>query len=84
MNQQHAITIVDYIGHFNESYRAIVEKIVQNRKQSELTQASMAEWLEISRTTLIDFEAGKKIDFELLLKYGFYMGIDVKLTIEEN
>lgn len=84
MNQSLPNTIVDNVTQFEVKYKEIVENIVQNRKQSQTTQDEMANWLKISRSTLTDFESVKRMDFSLLVKYGYHMGIDVKLNFEIN
>jgi len=84
MNELNTHTLVDKITQFEQTYKAAVENIVQARKQSETTQESMADWLDISRSTLTDFENCKRHDFNLLIKYGYYMGVDIKLNFEIN
>jgi DNA-binding XRE family transcriptional regulator len=73
---------VENIMQFKTDYRAIVDNLIQCRKQSETTQESMAAWLNISRSTLTDFENCKRVDINLLLIYADRMSVKVKLNFD--
>lgn len=46
------------------------------------TQSELAELLEVSRKTLIDFEKGKRVDFELLTQYAAILGRSVSFKLD--
>ena len=59
------LTEVQNIVHFKDMTKQIVQIIVQNRKQANLTQNELAEMLGIDRRKIIALEAGK---FDLIGK----------------
>jgi DNA-binding XRE family transcriptional regulator len=60
-------------------YNSIVKQLVENRNQSKCTQDTVANWLNVSRKKLIEFENLKRLDIELLCKYSDIYGIDLNL-----
>lgn len=57
----------------------IVTRLIENRKQSGTSQEDCADQLGVSRKKLSEFENGS-FDFDLFLKYCYFMGIDIKLN----
>ena len=68
---------VPNIEHFKTAYRELVPKLVQIRKQSGTNIEQMAEWLNVDRRKIMQFESLKKVNLELLLLYGHKLSVDV-------
>lgn len=60
----------------------IVIQLIANRKQSGISQEDCADKLCVSRKKLSEFENGN-FDFDLFLKYCYFMGIDIKITYSQ-
>lgn len=69
---------------FKTAYRALVQELVQCRKQSGVTQDFLAEWLGVDKRKIISFEGLKKINVEMLLLYGDKFSVDIKLNYQIN
>lgn len=72
------------IAHFNNQYLSIVQNIAQIRKEIPLTQIQMAEWINCSLRTYVDFEAGKIINMPILICASEKLSIDINLTFTIN
>ena len=83
MNQLIENEEVQNIVHFKSVYKQIVQKLLQSRIDSGITQDSLSEWLGVDRRKIISFEKLKKVDLELLLKYAdkFSFDINIKYVI---
>jgi IS30 family transposase len=70
------------IEHFKSLYRELVPKLVNIRKQSGTNINQMAEWLNVDRRKIMNFENLKKINLELLLLYGHKLSVEIHLKYE--
>lgn len=75
------LTEVQNIVHFKQKFKDIVQIIVHNRKQANLTQSQLAYMLGIDRRKIIDLEAGK-FDLNTMLLASDILGISIKLNFE--
>ena len=75
------LTEVQNIVHFKEKAKQIVQIIVHNRKQANLTQNELAEMLGIDRRKIIALEAGK-FDLITMLLASDVLGININLNFE--
>lgn len=75
------LTEVQNIVHFKDMTKQIVQIIVQNRKQANLTQNELAEMLGIDRRKIIALEAGK-FDLITMLLASDILGININLNFE--
>lgn len=66
-----------------ESCNKIVTELIKIRKDAGFSQEFMADWLNVSRKKLNEFENGN-FDFELMVNYCDKFSIDLKLTFEIN
>lgn len=62
------------------TYNKIVKQLVENRNQSKATQDMVANWLNVSRKKLIEFENLKGLDIKLTCEYADIYGIEIKLN----
>lgn len=63
---------------FKKMYKKLVPELVKIRKQSGTNIEQMAEWLNVDRRKIMQFESLKKVNLELLLLYGYKLSVDVK------
>jgi DNA-binding XRE family transcriptional regulator len=63
-----------------EQCNAIVTRLIEVRKEAGLSQAFMAEWLEVSRKKVNEFENGC-FDFELMVKYAAKLSFNIELKM---
>lgn len=75
------LTEVQNIVHFKEKAKQIVQIIVQNRKQANLTQNQLAEMLKIDRRKIISLESGN-FDLKTMLIASDLLGITVTINFE--
>ena len=75
------LTEVQNIVHFKEKAKQIVQIIVHNRKQANLTQNELAEMLGIDRRKIIALESGK-FDLITMLLASDILGININLNFE--
>lgn len=68
------------IEQLKEANLQIVQKLKQERLTANFSEVFMAEWLEISRGKLREFERGK-IDFELMIRYAEKFGVDLSIIL---
>ena len=61
----------------------IVLMLKTQRIRARISQDFMAEWLNVSRKKLNEFENGK-FDFELMVMYADKFSIDIKLNYETH
>lgn len=61
----------------------IVTKLIQIRKDARFSQEFMADWLNVSRKKLNEFENGK-FDFDLMVKYADKLSVDIELNYTIN
>lgn len=64
-----------------KDYREIVTKLIQIRKDAKFSQEFMAEWLNVSRKKINEFENGA-IDFELMINYADKLSVEVELKFK--
>lgn len=62
-------------------YNEIVTKLIQIRKEAKFTQEFMAEWLNVSRKKINEFENGA-IDFELMINYADKLSVEIELKFK--
>lgn len=72
---------VHNVVHFKQSEKDVVQKVVQHRKESGLSQSKLSYLINVDRRKIIDLEAGK-IDFETLLKASDLLGIKIICKFE--
>jgi DNA-binding XRE family transcriptional regulator len=65
------------------NYSEIVTQLIKIRKENDLTQQFIADWLNVSRKKINEFENGR-FDIELLCNYADRLSvtIDLKYAIE--
>lgn len=61
----------------------IVTRLIEIRTSAGFTQQFMADWLDVSRKKINEFEQGK-FDFDLMVSYADKLSVDIKLKIEIN
>jgi DNA-binding XRE family transcriptional regulator len=61
----------------------IVTKLIQIRKDAGFSQRFMAEWLNVSRKKINEFENGK-FDFDLMVQYADKISVDIELSYKIN
>ena len=66
---------------FKSQYDTIVQECVLARNESKLTQKFVAEWIEVDRRRVIEFEKSKTIDVELLCIVCEKFDIDIELIL---
>ena len=69
---------------FKKVYKELVKELVTIRNQANLTQVSMADWLNVDRRKIIQFEGLKKINLELLLLYGDKLSTDIQIQWKQS
>ena len=62
-----------------EQCNKIVTDLIAIRKQANLSQEFMAEWLGVSRKKMNEFEKGD-FDFKLLAKYADKLSVTINIT----
>jgi|694.fasta_scaffold02274_49 DNA-binding XRE family transcriptional regulator len=72
---------VHNVVHFKQFEKDVVQKVVQHRKESGLSQSKLSELINVDRRKIIDLEAGK-IDFETFLKASDLLGIKIICKFE--
>lgn len=70
------------ISTFNKKYKEIVRNIIRIRNEAGFTQQYIAEWIEVDRRKIIEFERGEKYDIDLLLKICDKFSIDLELNFK--
>jgi len=75
------LTEVQNIVHFKEKAKQIVQIIVHNRKQANLTQSQLADILKIDRRKIIALEAGQ-FDLNTMLLTSDLLGITITVNFE--
>ncbi len=69
---------------FKKVYKEIVANLIEIRTQANVNQAQMAEWLEVDRRKIMQFEGLKKINLELLLVYSDKLSVDINFNFNIN
>lgn len=62
----------------------IHEAIRDIRKQNKISQKSLAEEIGVSHITISNFELGKSIGSETLLKIIMYFDIEINLVLKDT
>lgn len=62
---------------FKKVYNDLVAECIARRKSAKLTQADMADWLEVDRRKIMQLEAGEG-GVGLLLNYACRLDIETK------
>lgn len=62
---------------FKSTYEKIVKQLIENRNSSKITQDMVAQWLNVDRRKIIDFENLKRFDVELMCNYCDIYGIEL-------
>ena len=65
---------------FNDSYRDVVQKIVQVRKEAGFTQQFIADWVGVDRRKIIALETAETYDFDTLLKVADKLCVEISLN----
>lgn len=76
------INVTEKLQIYND-YNDIVTNLIQIRKEAKFTQEFMAEWLNVSRKKINEFENGA-IDFVLMINYADKLSVDIKLNYVIN
>lgn len=61
----------------------IVTDLIKIRKAAKFSQEFMAEWLNVSRKKLNEFENGK-FDFDLMVRYATKLSVDIEINYVIN
>lgn len=61
----------------------IVTDLIKIRKAAKFSQEFMAEWLNVSRKKLNEFENGK-FDFDLMVRYAVKLSVDIEINYVIN
>lgn len=64
--------------HIKNKCNEIVTTLIRIRKQAGFTQQFMADWLNVSRKKINEFENGK-FDFDLLIRYSEKLSLEIKI-----
>ena len=75
---------VENYQQFMEHYNKIVDDCRHLRDSAGFTQSFMANWLNVGRWRIIEFESKKKIDLELLFNYSDKLSIDIFINHKIN
>lgn len=67
---------------FKKVYNEILAECIHRRKEAKLSQDYMAEWLQVDRRKIIEFEKGNG-GVGLLLNYADRLDIEVKLSFKK-
>lgn len=61
----------------------IFSKLIRIRKDKRVDQKYLAQYLNITSTTMSRYESGKRhIPVDLLIKYADYLGYELKLMVK--
>ena len=66
-----------------EQCNKIVAELIAIRKQANLSQEFMAEWLGVSRKKISEFENGN-FDFYLMVEYADKLSVDIEINFKIN
>jgi DNA-binding XRE family transcriptional regulator len=75
---------VENYQQFKDNYNKIVDDCRHLRDGAGFTQSFMANWLNVGRWRIIEFESKKKIDLEMLFNYSDKLSIDIFLNHKIN
>jgi DNA-binding XRE family transcriptional regulator len=78
------IKAVENYQQFKDNYNKIVDNCRHLRDGAGFTQSFMANWLNVGRWRIIEFESKKKIDLEMLFSYAEKLSIDIFLNHKIN
>ena len=67
----------------NTQFNKIVTELIKIRKEAGFTQEFIADWLDISRKKLNEFENGK-FNFDLMVNYCDKLSVDLKINYQIN
>lgn len=76
--------IAQNVTSFNTMYKNIVHELITIRKNANVTQDFMADWLQVDRRKIIAFENFRKIDFQILLVYADKLSVSIELNFKIN
>lgn len=62
-----------------ESCNKIIADLIKIRKEAGFSQEFMAEWLNVSRKKINEFENGN-FDFDLMAEYSDKLSVELKLN----
>lgn len=69
--------------HIYTQVNEIVTKLTQIRKDAKFSQKFMADWLNVSRKKINEFENGK-FDFDLMINYAEKLSVDIEIKYKIN
>jgi transcriptional regulator with XRE-family HTH domain len=73
------------LGHATPKPKLLASKLLAIRQTYGLTQAAMAQVLELKATRISEFETGRRLpNLILLLWYSWYAGVAVNLLIDDE
>lgn len=75
---------VQNITTFKSTYKEIVHQLIKIRKETNLTQQFLGDWLGVDRRKIMAFENLKIVDIEILLLYCDKFSIEINLTYKIN
>jgi DNA-binding XRE family transcriptional regulator len=65
--------------HIYTQINEVVTKLIQIRKDAKFSQEFMADWLNVSRKKINEFENGS-FDFNLMVNYADKLSVELKLN----
>lgn len=83
MNQSVENNDVTKSLHIYTQINEIVTKLIQIRKDAKFSQSFMADWLNVSRKKINQFENGK-FDFDLMINYAEKLSVDIEIKYKIN
>jgi DNA-binding XRE family transcriptional regulator len=78
------IKAVENYQQFKDNYNKIVDDCRHLRDGAGFTQSFMANWLNVGRWRIIEFESKKKIDLKMLFSYSEKLSIDIFINHKIN
>jgi len=68
---------------FEEKYKQIVQQVVQTRTEAGFTQQFLAEWINVDRRKIIEFEKATEYNIPILLKLCNKLSIELELKFKQ-
>jgi|JI10StandDraft_1071094.scaffolds.fasta_scaffold374372_3 DNA-binding XRE family transcriptional regulator len=83
MNQSFENNNITEKLHIYKQVNEIVTKLIHIRKDAKFSQKFMADWLNVSRKKINEFENGK-FDFDLMINYAEKLSVDIEIIHKIN
>lgn len=68
---------------FEYNYKQLVQIIVQTRTQAGFSQQFLADWINVDRRKIIEFETALKYDIPILLQLCDKLSIELELNFKQ-